>query len=710
MTNRRGFTLVELIVVIVVIAILATIATLGLNRYLEEGRDTRREANVTTISESLEKYFNQKGEYPSCSAITGPGEAVATDVLKGIDQSALLVPESDASTTNSIKCNSTLTINSTPDFIEYRGDGSSDCNGAGSCLSYKLRYKDESDNKVLEMNSRHTADIATSGVISNLDATATGFTTISIKWATVPNSLNYTLQRATNDAFTENLNTQTVSATNYTSSGLNAGVEYFYRVRPNANGQEGVWSNIDSDTTFALGTPLINATANSPSQITVSWSAVDYADSTTTYTVQQATNSTFTTGLKTVSGVKGTSQAFTGLTQGTDYYYRVQAKTTADTGDWSDYDMASTPVPGVPTLAVTVNSTSQATASWGSVSGASSYTIQQATNSTFSTGLSSTTGVTGTSKVYTGLSAGATYYYRIQAIVAGTTGAWSNVVARTMTPTAPTNVKATVNSATQYTISWSAVSGATSYKITYGSTSSASTYSKTTSATSLAITSSILQGTTHYFKVYAIASGAQSAASATVSGTTPINAPAAFNITSSHTSTSLTGSASAASCPSGTTKYVMWKANGSNWRSGNNLNSITYSLAPGQKVTLTAAVRCYKGSVTSSYRNASNSATYTRPGMNLTLTAGVDQCAYGFCGRQVNAKWNNVCGSGRPTITAKQLSATARWTADTTTSDSISWKGASSPGVTVTYTVPIGCTTGTASIKVISAYKCTGCS
>ena len=69
MINRRGFTLVELIVVIVVIAILATLATLGFNRYLEDGRDNRRTANATTIAEALEKYYDKNGEYPSCANV-----------------------------------------------------------------------------------------------------------------------------------------------------------------------------------------------------------------------------------------------------------------------------------------------------------------------------------------------------------------------------------------------------------------------------------------------------------------------------------------------------------------------------------------------------------------------------------------------------------------------------------------------------------------
>ncbi|MGH7218170.1 MAG: fibronectin type III domain-containing protein [Candidatus Microsaccharimonas sp.] len=616
MTNRRGFTLVELIIVIVVIAILATVATLGLNQYLQNGRDNQRKANVTTIAEALEKYFDKNGEYPGCTAITAAGATVANNTLKGIDQSALLVPDETGS--NSIRCNATLATTGT-DFIQYVGDGSSTCTSGVACLSYKLRYRSERDNAIRELDSRRNANIATSGQV-NVTAAVNGFTAINVNWSTVLNSTGYTLQRATNDTFSSGLVSSNTTGSSTAATGLTPGVEYFFRVRPYTPSETGEWSNVASAETKELGQPTISTVVNSTSQITASWTAADEADSATRYTLQRATNSTFTTGLATYSNLNALSHVSTGLAVGDQYYFRVQAATTGDTSPWSNT--------------------------------ASSVTI----------------------------------------------------------PGAPTGVSATVNSATQYTISWNASAGATSYIVRYGTTTAANTYSATTSNTSLAISSSILQGTRHYFKVYAAASGLESAASSTVNGTTPINAPAAFSITKSTSSTAITTSAASAVCASGTTKYYLWKVNGSNWVSGTGYSAVTYNLSPGQSVTLTASVRCQKGSIVSSYRNSSNSQSHSRAGMNLSISFGADECAYGFCGRRVNANWNAVCGSVRPTISARQLSASTSWLADSTTSDGISWKGASSPGVIVTYTVPLGCTTGTASFRVISRYKCTGCS
>lgn len=82
-----------------------------------------------------------------------------------------------------------------------------------------------------------------------------------------------------------------------------------------------------------------------------------------------------------------------------------------------------------------------------------SYTIQRATNSTFTTGVVTTTGIIGTSTVITGLTNGVTLYFRVAAVnavatAAGTTGQFSTLVTPNSSatpsspglPGAPTNI------------------------------------------------------------------------------------------------------------------------------------------------------------------------------------------------------------------------------------------------------------------------------
>lgn len=623
MNRGRGFTLVELIVVIVVIAILATLTTFGILRFAADGRDSERSANANAIAEYLEKYYDQNGEYPSCTAITGTANTVTSNVLKGLDQSALLVPGAKAPVTNSIKCGATLSV-SGEDFFEYIGDGSADCTGANSCLSFTLKYKKEADNQIAEINSRRVTDIATSGTIRDLRASNVSYRSLNLAWSPTQNIANYVVERATNESFTTGLVSTNAPSNSLSVTGLVEGTEYFFRVRPLGTTQQGQWSNTVNTTALALTVPDLNLTGATGTSASLSWTASENADSNTRYVVERATNAAFTAGLVVSAPTNTLTHTASPLTAGATYYFRVKAQTT------------------------TVTPTYQT--------------------------------------------------------------AYSDTVSSTIRPNTPTGVTATTNSATQITVSWTAVSGVTDYIVRYGTTSSSfpSTTSATT-GTSIAVTG-LLQGQPYYFRVFARQSGTESNASSTVTATTTINTPGTYNMSSSVSGGSTLNGSSPVSCPSGTTANFTWRANGSTWVTGTQYRSVSYSLNFGQGVTIQVATRCQKGSVVSAWRWSSNSASYTRPGMNLSMGLGNDACAYGFCGREVNAWWNNVCGTGAPRIYSRQLSATANWIADSASSDNIRFKGASSPGVRVYYDINIGCTAGSSSILVISAYKCTGCS
>ncbi|MFA6231187.1 MAG: hypothetical protein WC617_13590 [Rhodanobacter sp.] len=208
------------------------------------------------------------------------------------------------------------------------------------------------------------------------------------------------------------------------------------------------------------GAPGLSVPASSEvSYYTVSWSAVSGA---TGYTLQEQVNGG---GWSTVQTGAATSWGATGKSNGS-YGYRVQACNSSGCSAWSVTGTVSVSIPPIPGAAPTpstpgVNYTGGYTISWGGVSAATSYTLQEQVNgggwSTVQTSGSTSWGASG--------HGAATYGYRVQACNISGCGPWSGT--GTVGVTAPTaaaglSVPAT-NANGSYTVSWSGVAGASSY-------------------------------------------------------------------------------------------------------------------------------------------------------------------------------------------------------------------------------------------------------
>jgi prepilin-type N-terminal cleavage/methylation domain-containing protein len=433
-----GFTMVEILVVIAVIGIITTISFISFGRYQSNTRDTQRNAKTTVLSEALEKYYDKNGEYPSCSALTGSAASVTTTVLPGVEPATLVAPQATSGITNSFQCTDLTNASTDPDAFAYIGDGSAACSTGAACLEFTLKYKDEATNTIKTITSRRTTNISTSGSISNLSASALTFTQIDLTWTAITNAGSYNVQRATDNAFTTGLVATTTTTASYSGTGLTPGTTYYFRVNPVAPSSTGAWSNTANASTPQLATPVGSAVSNSSSQLTFSWAAIPLA---TSYTVDYSTSAGFASPT-TTTGITALNQVVTGLAAGTTLYFRVYAVATGDTSDPSATVQATTTVP-VPTgMAAVTNSPTQITASWNTIAVATSYTLEYATNGSF-TGSTSIPGIVTLNRAVTGLAQGQTYYFRVYALVGAVSSSASTSASATTTVTAPSGVSIT---------------------------------------------------------------------------------------------------------------------------------------------------------------------------------------------------------------------------------------------------------------------------
>lgn len=167
-----------------------------------------------------------------------------------------------------------------------------------------------------------------------------------------------------------------------------------------------------------LVSPLNNSTGL-PLTDTLVWNASATA---TSYRIQLATDSTFNSGIiVNDSTVTTTSRIVTGLSNLTKYFWRVNAKNGAGTSSYSSVWNFTTifGAPPIPTLLSPINGyftyNTTDTLSWNVSPNATSYRVQLANDSLFTSIVVDDSTVTATSRIVTGLSGIHTYYWHVRA-------------------------------------------------------------------------------------------------------------------------------------------------------------------------------------------------------------------------------------------------------------------------------------------------------
>lgn len=89
-TNKRGFTIVELLIVIIVIAILAAITIVAYNGITNRAKSTKAQSTAANMVKKLEAYNAETGNYPATFSLLTGAASSTTYYVAGTD--ATFVP------------------------------------------------------------------------------------------------------------------------------------------------------------------------------------------------------------------------------------------------------------------------------------------------------------------------------------------------------------------------------------------------------------------------------------------------------------------------------------------------------------------------------------------------------------------------------------------------------------------------------------------
>jgi fibronectin type 3 domain-containing protein len=337
---------------------------------------------------------------------------------------------------------------------------------------------------------------------------------------------SYKIYRGTSSNGETYLTSVSSSLLTYTDTGLTAGTRYYYKVTAvNAVG-ESSYSNEASAIPTAPSAPTApqNLAASSVTgSISLTWQppSSDGGSTITAYKIYRGTKANSLTLLTTVPGTTLTYPD-AAVTLNKKYYYQVSAVNSIGEGARSNlvsctYTGGPPTVPTAPQNLAAAPGNGQITLTWAAPSsnGGSAITAYKIYRGATSGGETYLTQVSGTTLTYTntGLTNGATYFYKVTAVNAVGEGPFSNEASAVPTsaskPTAPLGLTASV-SGTAIHLVWSppASNGGsqiTAYMIYRGTRSGQETYLTTVPGSLTSYDdSTVSKGRTYYYKVSAV--------------------------------------------------------------------------------------------------------------------------------------------------------------------------------------------------------------
>ncbi|MHB9142523.1 MAG: fibronectin type III domain-containing protein, partial [Paludibacter sp.] len=360
--------------------------------------------------------------------------------------------------------------------------------GLSANTTYYYRIKAYNGSGTSE-NSGNITQLTAPVVPTETAASLITQTSFSANWDASAGAAGYRLDVATDSGFgtgTFVTGYQDKDVGNVTTYSVNTylaeGTTYYYRVRSYNGGGTSTSSGTISLKTIPVAPIESPASSIASTSFYANWNTSIGASG---YQLDVSTDAAFGAGNfvlgyqnKDVGNVI-TSIVNTNLVEGTTYYYRIRAYNSGgasgNSGVVSVLTLSTAPTANAATA---VNGT-KFTANWSSVTGASGYALDVASDAGFTSfvdGYNNYDVGNVTSIVVSGLSKGITYYYRVRAYNVGGSSGDSNTKSVKTLSSAPIVTTATLITGISFSANWNSATGATGYYLDVASDGAFTSY------------------------------------------------------------------------------------------------------------------------------------------------------------------------------------------------------------------------------------------
>ena len=331
-----------------------------------------------------------------------------------------------------------------------------------------------------EQSASEVSDVGTIKTTNLLVPTAYPATNVSIdgfqaRWDSVANAASYVLDVSRNENFTSYVTgyqAKEVVDTAEVIGGLLRNTNYYYRVRSKGFGAVSANSNVIQVTTPSFASPrALEAIELQPTSFRALWRPVTGADS---YRLEVATDANFANNLPAYDNVSvnDTTQQVTGLVVNRRYFYRVRALKGGIFSGYSNIiDLTTTNLSVPQNLSVTNQQLEQFTINWSPVTGATRYRVDVG----FDPFLEVKIGIDYDNRIVngspnpsldvTGLEPNRTYYFKVRAENALSTGGSATGSGKTAPIDPPVASPPTDMQITSFQANWQPAANAESYLI-----------------------------------------------------------------------------------------------------------------------------------------------------------------------------------------------------------------------------------------------------